>query len=267
MEKEINKDYKVNANLNLDSAFVTGAGDSYAAALAIEGKTKGRFKAIDPYDSLEYENLDRPLIIVSVSGKPKSNILLAKKFKNKTKIIVVTANKDSILAKLADYIVELPYKSPIILPGTLSFLMSLSALYSIANEEEDKGEDKEIFLLNPYFIGKESNYGIAYFSYLKMAEIFGIKSNYERLEQFCHSPIFSSRNSEIIILSSKDKREEELKSLINYTQVYLTNCEGAFCNAKTILRSIIYTMKKNNWNKIYFLDDKNILSISSTMIY
>ncbi|AWR96611.2 SIS domain-containing protein [Acidianus sulfidivorans JP7] len=267
IEKELSETYKISTDLNLDSAFVTGAGDSYAASLVIEGKTKGRFKAIDPYDALDYDNLNKPLIIVSVSGKPKSNILLAKKFKGKTKIIVITANKNSLLANLADVTVELPYKSNNPLPGTLSFLMSISALYSIANEEEDKGEDKEIFLQNPFFIGKAENYGVAYFSYLKMAEIFGFKSNYERLEQFCHSPIFSSRKSQIIILSSNDKREEQLKSLINYTDVFKTRCEGAFCNTRTILKSIIYTMRKINWDKIYFLEDKNILSISSEIIY
>lgn len=267
IEEELSRDYRVKAEIQLDEAYVTGAGDSYAAAITIEGKTKGRFKAIDPYEALDFEVIKKPLVIVSVSGKPKSNIMLARKFRGKVRIIVITANKFSPLATYADEIVELPYKPKTILPGTLSFLMSLSALFSLANIDEDRGEGEEIFLRNPFFVGKGENYGIAYFASLKMAEIFGLRTSYERLEQFCHSPIFASKDSEIIILSSGDKRESELKSLINYTQTYITECGGAFCNAKTVLKSIVYTMKKIKWDRVYFLEDKNILSISSTMIY
>jgi fructoselysine-6-P-deglycase FrlB-like protein len=263
---ELNTSYKIKADINLDSAYVSGAGDSFAASLVIEGKTNGRFKAIDPYDALAYSDLDKPLIIVSVSGKPISNIKLAKKFYNKTKIIAITANENSELAKLSSVVVKIPYSSQYVLPGVLSFLMSLSALYSIANIEEDKGEDKPFPISNSFFIGKGENFGIAYYSYLKIAEIFGEKSNYERLEQFCHSPIFSSRNSNIVILSSKDERERKLRSLIDFTDVYITNCEGAFCNARTLVRAILYEMQKKSWNKIYFLEDKKILDVSSKMI-
>ncbi|AWR93376.1 SIS domain-containing protein [Acidianus brierleyi] len=267
INEELNTQYKIKADINLDSAYVTGAGDSFAASLVIEGKTNGRFRAIDPYDALTYNELDKPLIIVSVSGKPISNIKLAKKFSKKVKIITITANENTELAKLSDLIIKIPYSSKYQLPGTLSFLMSLSALYSIANIEEDKGTDDPFPLCNPFFIGKGENFGIAFYAYLKIAEIFGQKSNYERLEQFCHSPIFSSKNGNVIILSSNDKRERKLYSLIDFTNVYATKCEGAFCNTRTIIRSVLNEMQKKNWNKIYFLEDKKILDVSSKMIY
>ncbi len=267
INNELNTAYKIKTDINLDNAYVTGAGDSFAASLVIEEKTNGRFRAIDPYDALTYNNLDKPLIIVSVSGKPISNIKLAKKFSKKIKIIVITANESSELARLSDIVVKIPYSPKYPLPGTLSFLMSLSALYSIANVEEDKGEDKSFPLCNPFFIGRGENFGVAFYAYLKMAEIFGQKSNYERLEQFCHSPIFSSKNSNIIIFSSNDERERKLNSLIDFANAYITNCEGAFCNTRTIIKSILNEMRKRNWNSVYFLEDKKILDVSSNMIY
>ncbi|BDC18151.1 SIS domain-containing protein [Acidianus sp. HS-5] len=264
IEEEISQNYTVNTDVRLGEAYVTGAGDSFAASLVIEGKTKGKFRAIDPYDAL-WMNINKPLIIVSVSGKPKSNISLARKFKGRTKIYVITANPNSELAKLADEVINLPYKPKRVLPGTLSFMMSLSALYKIAGVEEDKGRDKEIILEDKaFFIGKGENYGIAYFAYLKLAEIFGWSSNFERLEQFFHSPIFSSRSREVVVFSSGDEREKTIKKLMN---INLTECEGAFCNLRTLLKSLIYTMKSKGWNKIYFLEDKETLNISSTMIY
>ncbi len=264
IEEEISENYKVSTDVRLEEAYVTGAGDSFASSLVIEGKTNGKFKAIDPYDALSM-NIDKPLIIISVSGKPRSNINLARKFKGKIKIYAITANPDSELARLSDEVIYLPYRPKRVLPGTLSFMMSLSALYNIAGVDEDKGCGKEFILEDKaFFIGKGENYGIAYFAYLKLAEIFGWSSNFERLEQFFHSPIFSSRSRQVIIFSSGDEREKEAERLMS---IHLTECEGAFCNLRTLLKSLVYTMRAKGWNKIYFLEDKETLNISSRMIY
>ncbi|MCI2415643.1 MAG: SIS domain-containing protein [Candidatus Aramenus sp.] len=266
MEEELNANYRVKADIQLEEAYVTGAGDSYAVSLTIQEKTGGRFRAVDPYDAINYR-IDKPLVVVSVSGRPKSNVILAKRLRGKVKVIAVTSNLDSELAKVADHVVHLPYKPKATLPGTLSFLMSLSAVYSIANAEEDKGQGDEVPLSHPFFVGKGENFGIAYFAYLKMAEVFGERSGYERLEQFCHSPIFSSRGSTLVLLTSGDERERELANLIDFTGVYSTRCKGAFCNAKAIIRSVVSEMKKRNWNRVYFTEDSKILAISSRMIY
>ncbi|EZQ10848.1 MULTISPECIES: SIS domain-containing protein [Acidianus] len=268
MEKELNSYSKVSTPSRVEKAYVTGAGDSYAAALSIQGKTNGRFIAIDPYEAMKAQ-LNMPLIVLSVSGKPKTNIELVKKFKGRTKIIAITANRSSQLATLADETIDLPYRSSITLPGSLSFLLSLSALYSLAGEEEDEEEPDGVVTLDssPFFVGSNENYGIAYFAYLKLAEIFGRSSNYERLEQFCHSPIFSTRKRQIFILSSGDKRERDLSEGIDFTEVHLTPCMGAFCNAKFIIKAIIETAKKERLEKPFFLSDKKILDLSSKMIY
>lgn len=269
IENEITQNYRVITDLKLDKAYVTGAGDSYAVALTIEGKTKGRFRALDSFEALFYDELELPLVIISVSGRPKSNILLAKKFKGKTKIYVITANEESELSKLADYIILIPYKPNQTLPGTLSFLMSLSAVYSLANVDEDKERDHNVIKLSnsPFFVGFGENYGIAYYAKLKLAEIFGYSSNSEKFEQFCHSPIFMTDKRQIILLRSGIEREEELIRSVDYTEIAATKCKGAFCNAYAIIRSIIYKMKIENWDKIYFLENKKILGVSSHMIY
>ncbi|AAY80448.1 SIS domain-containing protein [Sulfolobus acidocaldarius] len=269
IERELSSEYLVYSDLKLDRAYVTGAGDSYAVALTVEGKTNGRFRAIDPYEALAYNRLEYPLVIVSVSGKPKSNIRLAEKFKGKTKIYVVTANEESILAKLGDYVITIPYRSKQVVPGTLSFLMSLSAVYSLAGEEVARNEINETVDLSdsPFFVGYRENYGIAYYGMLKFSEIFGYSANAERLEQFLHSPIFSTKGREIVLLSSGDSREDILVNLVNYTKIAKTPCSDAFCNAKVLLRSIVQKMKRENWDRVYFLETKNILDISSKMIY
>ena len=267
LEEELNTNYKINSNVQVDEGYIIGAGDSYAAGLVVQGKKKGKVFVLDPYEALDF-NFDKPVVILSVSGKTKYNVLLARKLRNKTRVIAVTANLDSPLAKESKEVVELPYKPKARLPGFLSFLMSLSALYSIFGLEEDKGGAKGFDIeTNPFFVGKGENYGVAYFASLKMAEIFGEPSSYESLELFVHAPIFTTRNRQIIIFSSGDDREKKLKDMIDYTKVISTDCEGAFCNTKSLLYSIILKMKRENWNRIYFLEDEKILNISSEMIY
>ncbi|BFI75037.1 SIS domain-containing protein [Sulfurisphaera ohwakuensis] len=269
LEEELNTNYQVDSHIQLDEAYIVGSGDSYASGLVIEGKSKRKITVLDPYEALEV-NITKPTVIVSVSGKTRYNVILAKKLRSKgVKVIGITANSESPLAKEVNDVVILPYRPKAKLPGFLSFLMSLSALYSMFRFEEDKERVNKVINLDnsPFFIGKSENYGVAYFSSLKMAEVFGIPSNYERLELFMHSPIFSSRNRNIIILSSGDERENKLYKLIDFTIVEETGCVGAFCNIRVILSSIIYKMKRDNWNRIYFLEDEKILNISSEMIY
>ncbi|MEM0174430.1 MAG: SIS domain-containing protein [Sulfolobaceae archaeon] len=263
MREELRRNYYINVDLKIKEGYVSGAGDSYAAALCIEGKTKGRFRAIDPYEGQEYD-IKKPLIVVSISGRTKSNINLARKFKSKTEIIVITANENSELAKIADYLILLPIQ-PKRLPGISTFLASLSALYSIAGEKIDEESDVPIILpKNPFFIGKGENYGVAYYAYLKLAEIYGEYSYFERLEQFFHAPVFISRGSNIVIFGSNDPREE---LEINFAKVYKSRCKGAFCNTKWFLESLIKRMEIEKWEKIYFLEDKEILEFSSLNIY
>lgn len=268
LRDEFRQDIRVKSDVILDQAYVTGAGDSYAAALVIEGKTGGKFKAVDPHDALYYE-IDRPLILVSVSGKTKSVIELAKRYKGIIHTIAVTANRQSELAKNVDFVVEIPYKSQYVLPGVRSFLLSINALYSIASLDIEKPTITKNFTIgkSPFFVGALENYGIAYYAMLKMFEIFGEQSNAERLELFSHSPIFSTRNRQVIILNSGDPLEKRLYSKINFTEVVETECNDPICNAITVMNAIINRMEKEGWNKIYFLEDKEILSVSSEMIY
>jgi len=261
--EEIQSNFIVDAPHKLDKAYVAGAGDSFAAALAIEGRTRGRFRAVDPYEAQFYE-IDLPLIIVSVSGRTRANIELAKKHRGKTKIYVITSNKESELAKLADELILIPYKYRHV-PGTLSFLMSLSALYSLAGEKiEIEYREPIVMPKEPIFLGIGENIRIAYYATLKVYEIFGEKSFYERFELFFHAPIFISRGRNIVILSSGDPRENIEMS---FARVFRSGCRNAFCNTIWVIRSIINRMISEGLDKAAFMEDKEILDFSSRMIY
>lgn len=261
--EEIQSSFIVKTGLRLKRAYVAGAGDSFAAALAIEGRTKGRFRAVDPYEAQFYE-IDLPLVIVSVSGRTRANIELAKKHKSKTEIFAITSNPDSELARLADEVITIPYRyRPV--PGTLSFLMSLSALYSLAGEEIVFSEAPPITMpREPLFIGRGENYGVAYYAALKIYEIFGERALFERLEQFFHATIFVSKNRDVVVLSSGDPREYFEPS---FARVHRSGCRDAFCNTIWVIKSIINRMISENWDRAYYLENRDALEFSSKMIY
>lgn len=266
IESEMKRDFKVKVDLRLEEAYVVGAGDSYASALVAEGETGGRFKAIDPYDGLSYSMTDRPVVFISVSGKPVFNVKLAQSLKGKTETFALTSNPTSVLSSSVDHVIEIPYSSVKPLPGTLSFLMTTYAILRIAGVNPDL-EDTVVFPLgdHPFFVGSRGNYGVSYYAYLKMSEIFGSFSNAERTEQFCHSPIFSSKDRQTIIFGNS-QRERKLKELLG-PLAFITNVSNPLANAISLIYSVLKRMKETGWDKIFFLDCRKILNVSSTMIY
>lgn len=77
LEEELNTNYKVDSPIQLDQAYVIGAGDSYAAGLIVQEKSYKKIIVLDPYEALDF-NIDKPTVILSVSGKTKYNVILAK---------------------------------------------------------------------------------------------------------------------------------------------------------------------------------------------
>lgn len=186
--------------------------------------------------------------------------------KGKTETFALTSNLGSKLSSSVDHVIEIPYSSTKSMPGTLSFLMTTYAILKIAGVNPIH-ENPIVFPLDnhPFFVGSKGNYGISYYAYLKMSEIFGAYSNAERTEQFCHSPIFSSIDRQIIIFGNSE-REKRLKELLG-SSAFLTKIHDPLTNALSLIYSILRRMKETGWDKIFFLDCRKILNVSSAMIY
>ncbi len=246
-------------------AIVTGSGDAFAAATVIEDASDGRFLAMDPDTLLRYDS-DLPIIIASASGRTLEAVEVARKFHNRNMLIAVTGNNGSEVSKLSDQTLVIPVETEKI-SGTLSFLEMLDALFRLAglNVEFENRNSFERFN-HPCFVGSSSNFGVAQFLSLKMAEIFGISSEYFRTEQFFHAPIFSMRNREIVFLSSMDHLVKNYPREI-FGRIVISGTENPFSNAFWGIESIVNTMVETGRKTLYFLDDKEILDISSSVIY
>jgi fructoselysine-6-P-deglycase FrlB-like protein len=267
-------------DLEFEEAYLVGSGDSYSASIIVEEMTRGKAKALDPLSAInQLDNINKPLIIVSVSGKPRENIELAVRAKNKgIKTFALTSVKGSPLAKACDEAIIMNVKrgEELIgypLPGAISYLITLASLLKIfglwrpLNFKQKKIEVKG----NEFFIGSPKEYGNAYFSALKSYEFFGFPARAERLEQFCHAAIFSALNNRVIIIHDGEAKAYKLiKGLENLVEVeeLHSECEiPQMCNALSIINSFIDKAEKISLEKPFFAYQRGLLKLSDELIY
>ncbi len=210
-------------NQKENESYFFGLGDSYAASIAVSELTGCVYG--EPYE-WQYKKLPfgKNFIFISVSGKTNANINLAKKAKElKNRIIVITGNRDSELAKIANLVIDMNYKEKIILPGTLSFTKSLVASFSlfgidldfeIIKREYEKSKEKRFGYFGDgslFILASPLLYPIAYYWKAKTAETTGIKAFAERVELFSHVDLFFlNRNDGLIILSRPEDKKAQL---------------------------------------------------------
>lgn len=191
----------------------TGSGDSFATALLAHSLSLGRAMAEDPYEL--YLNPERTkgktLFLISVSGKTRTNIRLAKLVQGLAwKRVAITANPDSPLARACDSIIALRFRSSgILTAGTIGFTSGLLAVASLVSRlprildldrmERRAAEWAETVRVSDhssfFFIGSGIGYGLAAYGAFKMHEVLGMKAEYQYPEQFGHAELFSVRRS------------------------------------------------------------------------
>ena len=112
-----------------------------------------------------------------------------------------------------------------------------------------------------------------------MHEVFGVPSLAYSLDEFCHSPIFSIKsNDRIIILGNNVSEFSMSKTITNQLEkmevlTFYINCRKR-STIDSLLKSIfflqLYALKlavKNRLKDCYFLRNERLLALSSKLIY
>ncbi|MCE4615084.1 MAG: SIS domain-containing protein [Desulfurococcales archaeon] len=201
---------------------VSGAGDSYAASLTGVALSGYEGETVDPRELSNYpKGSGITVIAVSLGGKTRSLVNSVSIHKhNGSKIIVVTGNLESPLAKLGDKIVEVVHPSYILGSGFGSYVSMTAAIAGLLGVDEKPAYNsqcrpKNITMATPFFIGETWSYGVAYFAMLKAHEDLGWPSRSERLEQFMHATVFSLKDYETpVILYPRDKLPRKFLSVL-----------------------------------------------------
>lgn len=264
-----------------------GSGDSLAASMLAEAFSQSQAKAIDPLDLLKNKSIaeTNDVYIVSISGKTISNIKVAKAAR---KSIAITANPQSKLAKASDKIIPLNFpNSDIITAGSISFLdsaltcMSLIMPIKIKNPEKifnnAVNQSKKVKLGNKiFFLGNLYTYPIALYGAAKIFEILGLDAFYERIEQFSHMELFSTKPGDTVIIFEQKNPHNILLSK-NLKKAGINVIQPTTKYSDKISQFLFYTFfsqlvplflaKKEQQKECHFVTAKKLRKISDSMIY
>jgi len=285
--------------LSIDDCVITGSGDSYVASLIAMYVSGYKAMCCHPMDIVLNPAIvrNRKVYLVSVSGATKATMRAAKVAnKSALKTIAITTRPESPLAKSSDELISIRYKSTSIpTSGTIGFTASmlccLSLVCKVKLNNVKKIYNESIALadyLTNYKIKKSPSYiilgnGILYpaalYGSLKMNEVFGLHSLGYSLDEFCHSPIFSIKsNDRIIILGNNACDLRVSKTIMNQLDKMGVSTLYVDCRKRsmieTLLKSIfflqLYAVKlavKNLLKDCYFLKNERLLALSSNLIY
>ena len=271
----------------------TGAGDSFAAALITELASSNRIRCIDPLVICVNPSTvkDRFLYTISVSGNTKANIAAAR-VANKVaeKTVAITANAESKLANICDDIVELKFRnSGILTAGSIGFTACMLTCLSFVRKV-NLGDVKRLFNQaqkeayrvkiseHMHIVGSWFAYPLAMYGSAKMYEVFGIKTQYAILEQFCHMELFSVKKDDTILILATgdgDDKADELSAKLakdNYN-VLVFRPEGRNLDERALYYAMLLQLmalqnaKKQNLEECYFVRNDKLRTISSSLIY
>src|SRR6266702_6321478 len=272
-----------------------GSGDSYAAAVFAQELSQGEAIALDPYELLRNTRRIRGknLVIISVSGKTKTNLELAREAKGiAANILAITANPQSPLARECDETLQLKYRTTGILTcGTVSFTTSLLACASLLRNlprtiqlktvldpaahlaTELKQPSEGTFL----FTGSGVNYALSLYGAAKINEVLGAKAEAAYPEQLGHAKLFTidkERDVIVCISSGRDKamKTHELLRKNGFRSSILTFPGSHVVNRG--LRIAIYLQRlslslarRKGIRELEVLSDTKRLRLSDKMIY
>jgi fructoselysine-6-P-deglycase FrlB-like protein len=271
-----------------------GSGDSYAAAVFAQELSLGEAVASDPYELLT--NISRirgkNLVIISVSGRTKTNIELARKAKGISSTLAITANPESSLARECDETLRLEYRTTgILTSGTISFTTSLLACALLLRTLPKTVQVKTAPIDNAglatnlkqagkgafVFTGAGVNYALALYGAAKINEVLGAKAEAAYPEQLGHAKLFAidkKRDIIVCISSGRDKamKTHELLQKSGFRSSILTFPDSSTVNGS--LRFAIYLQRfalslarRKGLKECAFLSDKSRLNLSNRMIY
>ena len=307
IEYQVQDLHKLDLSSPVSNCLFVGSGDSYIAGLAAQYFSGSRAICCSPIDIIKNPLLvkRRNLFVVSISGNTQANILAAKIAKKHGvgTISALTARSSSRLAKSCDQTIELKYKNTgITTAGTISFTTSMIKCISLSTELQLPSNLRKMYNLaenqakqaiskiddksnssssTSYFIlGNSQLHAIAMYGALKFNEVFGAKAMAYPTEEFCHSPLFSIKETDqAIVLGGEEEDDDDdnsskLSKRLNeegFASVHVgfkrTGIELLLQATFFIQLFVLKLAQKYSLTSCYFLRNEKLLRVSSDFIY
>jgi fructoselysine-6-P-deglycase FrlB-like protein len=273
-----------------------GSGDSYATALFARELTGGLARAEDPYEALTHPSLvkGKTLVIISVSGRTKTNILLAKRARGKArKTIAIMADPTSLLAKASDSPIILHYRRvDTFTAGTTSFTASLVAITRLLGKPLGKLDLAPLFKKSwlwarklqlsqegfSLFVGTGPDRALAEYGACKVQEVLGSKASAQTPEQVGHAQLFSLNPSSDLLVYVNSGRVRKVDALARATaregfrvitipMMGKSQLEKSIATGFCLQNLVLQAAKSRHQTEVAFLRDKKRLLLSDKLIY
>lgn len=267
-----------------------GSGDSYVAGFVAQYISAGRALCCYPTDIIQNPSIveGRNVCFVSISGNTKANILAARIARRKgAPTLAITARPASRLAKECQQVIELQYRSTgITTSGTISFSSSMLACASLATRislpgdigriyrESEVQAEKTVSKIGKdtcFILGDGICYPVAIYGALKFNEVFGMKAFAYPAEEFCHSPLFSLKEADNLIVMENKQLDQRLRRE-GFSSVHVAFKRER--GIRLLMRStffmqclILKLAQRRRVTTCYFLKNKQLLKTSSDFIY
>ena len=307
IEYQVQDLHKLDLLSPVSNCLFVGSGDSYIAGLAAQYFSGSHAICCSPIDIIKNHLLvkRRNLFVVSISGNTQANILAAKIARKHGvgTISALTTRSSSRLAKSCDQTIELKYKNTgITTAGTISFTASMIKCISLSTELQlpsnlrkmynraekqakhaiskidDKSNSSSSSSTSYFILGNSQLHAIAMYGALKFNEVFGAKAMAYPAEEFCHSPLFSIKETDqAIVLGGEDDDDDNSRKLSKrlneegFTSVHVgfkrTGIELLLQATFFIQLFVLKLAQKYGLTSCYFLRNEKLLRVSSDFIY
>jgi fructoselysine-6-P-deglycase FrlB-like protein len=279
-----------------DNLIFVGSGDSYVVGLMVEYITDHKCLCYSASDLLNSKlNDDKTYCFISVSGRTKSNITVARRAtESGINTVAVTMNQNSMLAQVCKQIVVFDLKdTKFPFAGFSTFTANVLTCLQLAGISvpqkfdiwHNKGRElSEKFLDSKtrlddlgdiiiFILGNSTLYPVALYASLKMTEFFGTTAVAHKLEEFCHSPVFGIKNfHRLWILGQQEEsfsqKLVELGLSVSYTELYNNDFISQLFESIFFIQNLMLVLaQKYGYTELKYLMMKDVLKSSSDIIY
>ena len=274
------------------NCLIVGSGDSYVAGLTAQHVSGSRTICCFPIDVVQNPSIinGRNVYVVSISGNTKDNILAARiAIKQGVRITAITAKPSSKLARTCDHVIQLKYRNACVTTaGTISFATSMLACISLvkkvklpasldkifkqAENQAEQAVDKIISKSSFIILGNGVLYPAAIYGAFKFNEILGARAVAYPANEFCHSPLFSVKKNDQIIMMGRDS--EHLNKRLRRERFSSVHANLKSAGIELLLESTFFLQllvlklaQRRGLADCYFLKNKKLLKVSSDFIY
>jgi fructoselysine-6-P-deglycase FrlB-like protein len=265
----------------------SGTGDSFVSAMLAESFSNYLVRSFDPLDLIKNPSVakNKTIYLVSISGNTISNIKAAKMFKKST---AITSNLKSRLSATCQKSILLNFSNPdVFTAGSISFLESALTCISLVkpisvpkdprifkkalSDAKNSNVKKRLFVL-----GNMHTFPLAMYCAAKFYEILGYNVHFERIEQFSHMELFSTKKEDtVIIFEEKNSHNKQLAK--NLKNIGLNVIHPTFKSKNKISQLLYYVYfsqllplfeaKKRRQRECHFILSKKLRHVSDKMIY